>query len=1146
MNIFFSNRVESLYERLKEDLFSSPFSPFSRRLVIVPSPAMKSWLMIRLARDPECGIAAGMEVSYLDDSLATIASLSRHVVAPLPSKLELSLAIEVEIHRVMLEAEATDGEELALWGPLLHYLKGTSRRKERRVAALAEKLADLFVQYGRYGSTMLQDWERREQSGWQQQLWRRLCRTLGLTAATFSPLPPPSALYSPAPLQVYLFAMSFLSSQQHRFLQKTSELVPVNYYLLSPCMAFWSDIKTDKESWQLREVWKKQGASDEQQQALDEFLRDRNPLLANFGKLGREMAAMVEQSDAAASEGYILPGAVQNLTYYDNSAGLSAEFDDTRSTLTLLDAVQADMALLRNPDKTSPITLDPSDRTIQLHMAATPLREVQALYDTIMRLIASHADDPAPLCPGEIVVMAPDIMEYDPYIRSVFGANDSALDYQIMDIRTPERSTFIQAFLHLLALPLGRWDAASLHELWEHPAFQYKHGLVGEDVHKIWQWIKDAGVIWGHDVAHRDDMLKRDHCTRGMPPEATGGTWEFGISRILAGLVTTVEGDPEEGASLRVLPLESAGSGKPELVGKWLALLKALRSDINPLSDGTKMTVDEWGGYLKCLCEAWLSPVPCSGEESEIATLYSLFDSFKRAAKSVGNETYPFTTIRKHLETALNEQTSSYREHRLQAIRFCSMLPMRAIPAQVVALLGMHEGAFPRLEPSLSLDLLKGNPLADYRPSRPDFDRYLFLEALISARRCLVISYLGYSAKDAKEQGPSLVVSELMGYLDKAYRLGDRLPSQTITVTHPYNAFDKRCFEKDSPCRSYSQGQFKAAQAYYHHEKQPPHSFIKEFAADQTEKPPTAEEFGSEVLLTIRQLNAFARDPIKNHFNKTLGMYIEEEGSHRLKSEEDFLLSSKDTGTFKAEALKQPLSHLLNLEEKRGTLPHGIFKQLAITNLKEEVEEIHEKLGQLQVTPNQSITIDLSETCSHPLKDYAGNWVIPPLEIPLSEDVTVKITGQLHGVTPQGLITYGSCNNRDLIKRFPEYLVFDAILKKYPIPAKREILFAKDGKAHRFTGEDSEKTLQQYLLYYFSSQRHISPLVPEWCEKIVGGDLEELKKQVGNQTYNDCINWMTPDAPLPRTEILWENWNPLAVHLFSEHLIGKQSENDQG
>ena len=67
---------------------------------------------------------------------------------------------------------------------------------------------------------------------------------------------------------------------------------------------------------------------------------------------------------------------------------------------------------------------------------------------------------------------------------------------------------------------------------------------------------------------------------------------------------------------------------------------------------------------------------------------------------------------------------------------------MRSIPFRVVALVGMCDGAFPRQSRSPGFDLIARSPRRGDRSLR-DEDRYLFLEAILSARDCLYLSYVG-------------------------------------------------------------------------------------------------------------------------------------------------------------------------------------------------------------------------------------------------------------------------------------------------------------------------------------------------------------------------------------------------------------------
>jgi exodeoxyribonuclease V gamma subunit len=76
---------------------------------------------------------------------------------------------------------------------------------------------------------------------------------------------------------------------------------------------------------------------------------------------------------------------------------------------------------------------------------------------------------------------------------------------------------------------------------------------------------------------------------------------------------------------------------------------------------------------------------------------------------------------------------------------------MRSIPFKVVCLLGMNDGVYPRALPPLGFDLMSANPKRGDR-SRRDDDRYLFLEALISAQSKLYISYIGRSIQDNSER----------------------------------------------------------------------------------------------------------------------------------------------------------------------------------------------------------------------------------------------------------------------------------------------------------------------------------------------------------------------------------------------------------
>ena len=82
----------------------------------------------------------------------------------------------------------------------------------------------------------------------------------------------------------------------------------------------------------------------------------------------------------------------------------------------------------------------------------------------------------------------------------------------------------------------------------------------------------------------------------------------------------------------------------------------------------------------------------------------------------------------------------------------------------------MNDGVYPRQLAPLGFDLMSQKPKRGDR-SRRDDDRYLFLEALISAQQKLYISYIGRSIQDNSERFPSVLVQELIDYIGQSHYL---------------------------------------------------------------------------------------------------------------------------------------------------------------------------------------------------------------------------------------------------------------------------------------------------------------------------------------------------------------------------------------
>jgi exodeoxyribonuclease V gamma subunit len=1129
MEIFFSNRIEKLYQQLKVSLFSKErLNPFERRLIIVPSPAIKSWLMLQMAKDPDLELAMGIEIVLLDQAVEKLISKRK-----IPSGLELSLKIEVEIKKIITESF----NESSIWQSLFNYLKisdvkttGLSQKSEKRLIGLSQKLASLFLQYGTYGGKMLKNFEE-SSDDFQVNLWKTIFlknNTPFLQKELQDFFLNDNLINSP--IHIHLFSLSFLSKIHYQFFLKIAHDIPVLYYFLSPCQAFWSDIKSDRERILLKKYLQKNGVSETQEMELDEYLRDQNPLLANFGRLGREMAKLIEDSEALVESCYVISEGIQDHEQYEEF--VFDDFEAESGPLNLLKAVQADLSLLRNPCFNDKIQMDNNDRSIQLHIACSKPREIQILYDNLLTIIKNNNQDNS-IALSNIIVMAPDIMDYEPFIHAVFGSKSSLLNYHVMDLHMPSKNILVQSFNHLLALPQNRFSAIALMEIFNGIHFQACHQLTAKDVDKIAKWLMEADLRWGHSPEDREELLTLDHCYEPLVEKSGVGTVNYCIDRLLASLAIVASSNEMLNTELERLPIQGVDATDADLLGKLTELIHSLRNDLKIFSDGTEMTIKNWASYLDCLAKAYFGiDETIDNLDSDELTLLQSFDEFRKVSRHFKTDLFSFNTIKIHLETAFSKERLDFQERQINSVRFCSMLPMRAVPASIVVLIGMNEGAFPRTEHDNSLDLTSKYE-CDYCPTKTDYDRYLFLEALLSARNYFILSYVGYSLREAKEVPSSLVITELVNILDQGYLIGTDKFSEINIKKHPFKAYDRQYFEKDSGFISYSSYNYNIALKFYNHTKNPKNSFIPDFAPELTET-----SVLPEIVIDLKELSNFAKNPLKAYFNKTLGIYLKNHEPD-FKSDEDFTVSHLDFAIIKKLALKEPLKELLNLMDKKGQMPSGLFKKVTHAKLDSDIDQLHENLKKLNIQSQDIFTIDFFENCKEPIQDETGNFQLPPLEIHYQNKTRIKIVGTLHDVSYQGLILHAKDSKVDIVKYWPQYLVFSCLMKQHNI-AKPDLIFAKCGKC-KSAIELCEKYLGDYLDYYFKGLQNPSPLIPEWVYDFVYQKDDSLAIKIKNSLdndfnpiFNDYLHWMKHDADFPAVPSFREEWKEESRKLFFE------------
>jgi exodeoxyribonuclease V gamma subunit len=317
--------------------------------------------------------------------------------------------------------------------------------------------------------------------------------------------------------------------------------------------------------------------------------------------------------------------------------------------------------------------------------------------------------------------------------------------------------------------------------LLEVPALRKKFAIDEAAVPKLHQWINESGIRWGLNRQQRQ-------ATVDMPSELTANTWEFGLQRMLLGYAVGA-GETFNG----IEPYAEIGGLDAQWLGGLAWLQEKLEHSLNQLSQ--QHSVDSWYSLLQQLLEDFF--IATSDKERKTLDLLnqslSKWQGYCQQGGLSADQQLPIQVVREAWLSHVDEPNLQQR-FLSGRVNFCTLMPMRAIPFKLVCILGMNDGDYPRSHQPQSFDLMSQR--GHYRPgdrSRRQDDQYLFLEALLSAREQLYISWVGRSIRDNTERPASVLVSQLRDFLAQGWRLvnHDDKWLDAITVEHPLQPFSQ-------------------------------------------------------------------------------------------------------------------------------------------------------------------------------------------------------------------------------------------------------------------------------------------------------------------------------------------------------------------
>jgi exodeoxyribonuclease V gamma subunit len=876
-----SHRSEVLADTLTAWLRTHPLLPLESEVVLVQSNGMAEWIKIELAH--QGGVCAATRVELPSRFLwRTYRQVLGAANVPPDSPLD-KLPMTWRLMALLPGCLADP-----VFQPVAGFLRGD---EPDRLLQLASRLADLFDQYQIYRPDWLQDWaagrnvlrnaaghdELGEDQLWQAELWRRVLATLddsqrqatrpALHARALAHLQSGLPLASPVARRVSVFGMSRMPGQLLEMLAALAAHSQVLLAVPNPCQYHWGDI-IDGREW-LQAERRRHAYRGEALAALPlaQMHLHAPTLLAAWGRQGRDFIRQLDAFDnlQAAQQVTQWP----RLDFFDDVPGE----DGTR----LLAQLQRRIRDLEPSSGGTPAQpLRPDDRSVTFSVAHSPVRELEVLHDQLLQWFHTS---PEPLSPRDVVVMVPDIEVMAPAIRAVFGqykrSDARFIPYDIADLGAQAISPLIHAVEWLLALPQQRSRMSELVELLEVPALAARFGLKDEHLPTLTRWMAGSGIRWGLSAEHRAGL--------GLGVCGDDNSALFGVQRMLMGYACGA--DPvDDDVSLGVSPYPEVGGLDAELAGSLAHLLQALIDWWQICTQSA--TPAQWAERCRAMLAALFKPRD-DNDRNALAALDQALNDWVRACGEAGfAEAVPLAVARSAWLEALKAPRLEQR-FRAGGVTFCTLMPMRAIPFKAVCMLGMNDGDYPRRSPRADFDLM-GLP-GMTRPgdrSRRDDDRQLMLEALLSARQVLYVSWSGRSVRDNSEQPPSVLVSQLRDEIDL---LWGKDTAKRLTTVHPLQPFSRAYFEAGSGLLTYAK-EWRAAQEVQRGD-----------GASETDTPSSALALLSPLMaaneqapiISLAQLARFLRKPVGAFFRERLQVHLEDERSE-LHDEELFGLGGLD------------------------------------------------------------------------------------------------------------------------------------------------------------------------------------------------------------------------------------------------------------
>lgn len=423
---------------------------------------------------------------------------------------------------------------------------------------------------------------------------------------------------------------------------------------------------------------------------------------------------------------------------------------------------------------------------IEIHSCHTPLREIEVLHQSLLRRFEKDPN----LHPDDVLVVTPDLDTYKPFIHAVFGTDQEGTP------RIPYHAGFDggadsgikRVLLHLLEIVDSRYTFSEVLDLFMEDAVRERFSVSESGADRNKRWMEENNVIWGLDKEHRRESGQ---------PESDLQTWQSAMQRGWKGMLMGSSDDPFESDMLHYDEIQ--GRDREEDWSSFSAFLNRLKEIGSEAK--REHTVSGWCDFVEKMMNSVCSAESLKGREAD-QIRRAIEKSREATAVARSDRKITWSLFRSQIRNLLQLDSASTAIF-TRGVAFSSMVPVRSIPAKIIALVGLNESDFPRKPKSADFDLMAKNPEPTDR-NRKNEDRNLFLESIMAAGSLHYCSYIGRSRVDNEPIPPSPIVSE---WINRVAEAVGKKPKE-IVIQEPLHGFSAENFRLN---RSYARTEYLTA-----------------------------------------------------------------------------------------------------------------------------------------------------------------------------------------------------------------------------------------------------------------------------------------------------------------------------------------------